>query len=354
MPDRIISHQENGVVTLKSEFSGNPTVFCSPFASSYPLIGVVTSSSAHVLRHYRNEELPQLSRHSSSHSIPTGGSEIKEEASWNFDGDVTGMAWSPRSSLKGAAAIEFCTFVEDKLYYLSKRPEGSEIREYLGTHSIFVNDATFSSLSPSHVASVGDDRKLKIWDLHSEKSMTYRTKSNGVSVRWYEDSSQSLLFIAEESGAITLRDLRVDSDAPSLQFRQSLSAADFVRGMDWNESFPSWIGAVGGNKWLIWDLKKGSAPLQTEEVNLRLPNQSLTSFAWGPNPRTPQQPVFLTSGQGHWQLWGVQQDNHRKGEIVGANRKGESNQIFSGNVSLFSGGPSLVVANYNQLEIIAK
>ena len=362
-----ISHQNHEVVYLNEEISGNIQVECSPFPSSYDLIALAEAQSVHILRALFDQ------------SSPAGCPLLRDErASCKFDSEVSLLRWGSSGT---PSSVNLAVACGNSLYHCSKSIENHRLKQVrVGKHSAMVTDAAFPSHSRSRrMVSVGEDCRLRIWDLErGVESESFHLSSAGTSVRWYDNGNDSLLFVAEDNGVISLRDLRVDGRSGGLPLYQRRStlppelvglanpltntfrAENRLQNMDWTESFPDWLGGVANNTWHIWDLKMTSAPVQSGPISTQKP---ITSFRWGKNPRSPQQPLFFVSGFGQWQmwevqqgrqLWEVQQDEQQTNRVSGVHWKGESPKMFTGNASLLAGGPSVLVVNYKQLEFTIK
>mmetsp|Transcript_7945 Transcript_7945/g.12014 ORF Transcript_7945/g.12014 Transcript_7945/m.12014 type:complete len:356 (-) Transcript_7945:48-1115(-) len=348
-----ISHQSDGIIYLNEEFSGDLHVECSPLPGSYGLITLSEAKNVHLLRAvfdqtYHDRGYPMLK---------------DEGASCQFGSEVSLVRWGAGSNCAPGApsAVDLAVACGNSLYYCSKQFDSYQLkRTEVGKHSAMIMDAAFPSSSrSSKMVSVGEDCRLRLWDLEKGGSSVHHLSSAGASVRWYEDGSQSILFVAEESGVVTMKDLRVGESGGGLRLRQSFRSEGRLQSMDWTDCFPTWLGGVANNTWHIWDLKMASAPVQTGPISTPRP---VNSFRWGQNPRSPQQPIFFVSGFGHWQMWEVQQgrqlwevqqqDDHQINRVSGAHWKAENPKVFTGNASLFAGGPSVLVGNYKQLEFV--
>ncbi|XP_065669059.1 nucleoporin Nup37 [Hydra vulgaris] len=172
---------------------------------------------------------------------------------------ATKIAWSPKTSmLVHPVGIVFATIGLDcslKYYQVNNKMEVSA--KLLGSHRSFINDCSFEPSKGREVASVGDDKKCRIWDSDTcEEIMCLPLTSAGKSVKWNINDNGKLL-VGEQNGTIRLYD--VFSYLPLFTL-SCLNASSVLTSVDWSLLDPQKIGCVAGKYWYIWDVSKGSIP----------------------------------------------------------------------------------------------
>ena len=116
----------------------------------------------------------------------------------------------------------------------------------------FTNDLCFDP-SGEHLAAVGDDNHLRIWNLPSsnEPILKVRLPDRGLSVQYHQRQS-SLVLVGCANGAIRLIDSQDGSISLSIFVPHPLS---YVK---WHPENPSLLGAVAGSSFFIYNLESSS------------------------------------------------------------------------------------------------
>lgn len=188
------------------------------------------------------------------------------------------FAWSPKTSMRiHPVGITFCIASLDyqlHLYTLNSKTEVS--KSVLGEHNSFINDCAFEPLRGDQVASVGDDKKCRLWNTDVDKEECYERAvlpltSAGMSVKWNPVEPGKLL-VAEQSGTIRMYDALALQPILSLR---TLNTGGLL-ACDWSVLNPSIIGAVVGSKWFVWDATKSTLP----EANGPAHAGTATEFRW--------------------------------------------------------------------------
>jgi WD40 repeat protein len=343
------NNMEGETVLYLDSLSGCLVVECSPYTESSSLIACSNGSKALIFRcrHSRQRKyqdkdgkLPLLDEISEI--------DFQRRFEDNEVSSIDQFIWGPKSFLSSQAK-QFCgiEFVVSKRgsisYYLSK--ERKESIEKIGEHDFYVNDMAFHPAYDSRplLASVGEDFFFKVWDLENKKAM-YSTllTSTGKNVRWCQiQQNDSLLFTSDDCGVTSLRDIRTKGTV------LTIISPEPTQTMDWSEKF-GLLGTAGGTQWFLWDVRAGGTPIQQSSTHFES-SKMITSFRWG-GELSKHQPLFLTSGYGHWELWSIQKS---AGVTGGVNRLARSEKSFVGQVSLYAGGPSLFTADHQKIQFIS-
>ncbi|XP_057314259.1 nucleoporin Nup37-like [Hydractinia symbiolongicarpus] len=175
-------------------------------------------------------------------------------------------AWSPRTSmLIHPVCIIFCTIGLDfQLRLVSVDNKMKVSIKIIGQHKSFVNDCSFQPIRGNQVASVGDDKKCRIWNVDScEEEMCIPLTSAGKSVKWNPNDPTKLL-VAEQNGCVRLYDTVNYQPVLSLN---CLRATSGLSSCDWSILNPLKIGAVIGKEWHVWDMSRGSLPVSSGQAH---------------------------------------------------------------------------------------
>lgn len=207
----------------------------------------------------------------------------------NHGASVLKMRWSPKTSLQvHPVGLIFCTIGVDfqlRLFTINNKMEVD--RQILGEHKSFINDCCFEPTQGNEVASVGDDKKCRIWDVETgEVAMVIPLSSPGRNVLWNVNDPTKLI-VAEQNGRI--RGYNSSTYQPIFSL-SCIHATGDLMSCDWSVLNPMKIGAVVGKQWFIWDIQKGSLP----ELSGTAHHGSSQEFKWS----NVHDGIFSTRGRG--------------------------------------------------------
>ncbi|XP_064397452.1 nucleoporin Nup37-like isoform X2 [Halichondria panicea] len=201
---------------------------------------------------------------------------------------VSHFSWSPDTAHTedGSGRYVFCTTGHSHQTITVYRCDvDSTTTESLPGHTSYINDLTFHPCDSSLLASVGDDRICRVWDLNEGQVRSeFRLKSPGVAVKWHPQDPAKLL-VAEKSGRVRLYDLATEVPIMCLE-----TGTAPLMSVDWSPSNSLYVGGVASGSWFVWDVSQSSRPLECRSVY-----QGPSSlFSWCPQ----SEGVFATVGLG--------------------------------------------------------
>jgi len=202
---------------------------------------------------------------------------------------VLTMKWSPKTSMSiHPVGLIFCTIGIDfqlRLFTLNNKMEVSV--KILGEHKSFINDCCFEPSQGNIVASVGDDKKCRMWDVETgEVAMVIPLSSPGRNVLWNINDPTKLV-VGEQNGCIRAYNSTTFQPVFTLNSMQSIGN---MMSCDWSILNPVKIGAVIGKQWFVWNIQKGSLPESSGTAH----HGSSQEFKWS----NIHDGIFSTRGRG--------------------------------------------------------
>ena len=174
------------------------------------------------------------------------------------DSSVLKLAWSPMTSMVShPVGMIFCTICFDHQIRLVSLNNKMEVTmTIIGKHSTFINDCTFEPVGGRIIATVGDDKKCKIWNVEDCKiEHCIPLTSPGKCVRWNPNDAGKMM-VAEQNGCI--RVYNANNYLPL--FSLTCIPTSGLSSCDWSVVNPRKVGAIIGKNWYVWDTSKGSLP----------------------------------------------------------------------------------------------
>ncbi|KAJ3264443.1 Nucleoporin Nup37, partial [Borealophlyctis nickersoniae] len=187
---------------------------------------------------------------------------------------VKAIAWAPITKAN-FCLVALCA--NRKIYHI--RDE-----EQIGLpmhHQDDVNDVAISFMSDDLVASVSDDRTLRIHDISTSDLITIHLTSPGTSVQFNAYMPETVL-VAERCGAIRMWDYNTRTMVFSLHEITETVGGGVVRGLrgvEWCPGHANEIGAVVSDKWQIWKLDN-QAPVHLPYAVGDAHTQGAKGFRW--------------------------------------------------------------------------
>lgn len=213
---------------------------------------------------------------------------------------VRSFAWSPQTSLLvHPVGISFCTASLDCQVHLYKLNSKHEVtKSVIGEHTSFVNDVAFEPLRWELVASVGDDKKLRVWSSDVDRIANDRSvegvfplTARGMSVKW-NISDPGKLIVAQVNGLIRMYDAAISPIQPILSLETpTANSSTGLFACDWSIANPVLIGAVIGENWNVWDVSKSMLPEASGKAH---PSHAI-AFRWS----VTDENVFATRSRYH-------------------------------------------------------
>jgi len=201
---------------------------------------------------------------------------------------ATNVAWSPKTSmLNHPVGIIFCTSsIDFKLRVFTVDNKMKVDVNNLGEHSSFINDISYEPIHGKEIASVGDDKKCRVWSVEESKQIACIPLTSAGKTVNFNINDPGKLLVGEENGRIRMYDTATYQPIFSLQ---SVQPSTGLISCDWSLVNTTKIGAVIGKQWLIWDTTKGSLP----EVSGQAHSGMATDFKWS----NISDSIFATRGR---------------------------------------------------------
>ncbi|KAL0074929.1 WD40-repeat-containing domain protein [Phycomyces blakesleeanus] len=169
-------------------------------------------------------------------------------------GEGYGLQWNPHSVKEN----HLLSAGYDKVvchWDIGQTPDGKELRPYqtyVG-HTDCVEDVSWSTSNVSLFASVGDDRKLMIWDTRQPTKAVQCIQAHEAeinSVRFHP-TRETMLATGSADKTIGLFDIRKLSDK-----LHSIEHSSAVGQVEWSPLDDPIIGSAAGRQINIWDLRR--------------------------------------------------------------------------------------------------
>jgi WD40 repeat protein len=210
-----------------------------------------------------------------------------------YDGRHSAVAWSPLAGgvdgEDGATALRFsCATSDHKIRYINSDHTGTTT-QIIGWHSKYVNSLAAHPTNPSLLASAGDDRKCRVWDLEAGKLLSeFQLKSPCVEVAWHPLEPMKLLAAGKSSG-IHFYDMNTEVPIMTLDvWSHTHQLTPPLLSVDWSPSNNLIVGGVANGSWALWDVAQSRYPLEARVAH----SGPATVFRWCPG----SEQVFATIG----------------------------------------------------------